>query len=464
MAMTESRRATIQLVGGDCAENAELRRHLAGEGFLVVESGDCAEALDAFRAHLCELVIADLRSPQAAGLDLVREFKTIAPRTMIVVVADAGAAPAAVQAMQNGAFDYLTHPFRVEELLIVLHRALRYQELLQENVTLKTQLRQKYRFENMVGDSRPMQEVFRLIEKVADTDSTVLIQGESGTGKELVARALHFNSKRRERYLVPVNCGALPETLLESELFGHMRGAFTGATTNRIGRFEAAAGGTLFLDEIGDMSPALQVKLLRVLQSHEFEPVGANRAKKVDVRVIAATNRRLEDLVAQGKFREDLYYRLSVIPIAIPPLRERLDDIPLLANYFLENFCRLRHRKLRPFGPELLDVFRRCEWPGNVRELENLIERLVILAEDDRIALGDLPEKYLAAKIDPAGEAAEIPEAGVDFNGLVDDFENRLIAAAMAKARGNKNLAAQLLGLKRTTLVEKLKKKGLDYQ
>jgi DNA-binding NtrC family response regulator len=461
--MPDAARANILLVGPESPAREGIGRLLADRGFAVAAASDAAEGLEAFRGALHDVAIVELRSPGLDGLDFLREIQALAPRVMGIVTAAQSNVDEAVEALRWGAFDYLAHPIHDDELLLVLHRALRYQALLHENVALKDQLHQKYRFENIVGMSRPMQEVFRLIEKVADTDSTVLVQGESGTGKELVARALHYNSKRKERYLVPVNCGAIPETLLESELFGHVKGAFTGATTNRIGRFEAANGGTLFLDEVGDMSPSLQVKLLRVLQSHEFEPVGSTKTRKVDVRVIAATNRRLEEMVEKALFREDLYYRLSVIPIRIPPLRERIEDIPLLSAYFLESFCRLRKRKLRPFGQDVVDALMRYDWPGNVRELENLVERLVILAEGDRVALADLPEKFLNGHSAAAAAAPAIPEDGLDFNHLVDEFENRLIAAAMAKARGNKNLAAQFLGLKRTTLVEKLKKKGLAF-
>jgi len=461
MSVVELPRANILVVSSDHTVNQGLSNYLNNVGFSVAASASGSDGLEVFRDGPFDLIIADMQAPQVDGLELLREVQAIAPRTMGILMATDVSADAAMEALRWGAFDYVTRPFREEELLIVIHRALRYQALQNENVVLKDQLRQKYRFENIVGDGKPMQDVFRMIEKVADSDSTVLIEGESGTGKELVARALHYNSRRKERYLVPVNCAAIPESLLESELFGHLKGAFTGATTNRIGRFEAANGGTLFLDEIGDMSPALQVKLLRVLQEHEFEPVGSNKSRKVDVRVIAATNRRLEDMVSQSKFREDLFYRLSVIPIRIPPLRERLEDIPLLGNYFLDTFCRLRKRKLRPLGPEILDAFKRHEWPGNVRELENLIERLVILAEGDRITMEDLPEKFQGAPIVEAAAPIELPVGGVDFNLIVEEYENRLILTAIAKAKGNKNLAAQYLGLKRTTLVEKLKKKGL---
>jgi DNA-binding NtrC family response regulator len=444
------------------ARNA-LADGLAGEGFELAMASSGAEGLERFREGPYDLIVSGMNTDELSGLDLLREARAIVPRTLGILIAGDGSVDEAVQALRHGAFDYLTEPYRVEELLIVIHRALTYQSLQHENVTLRDQLRQKYRFESIVGDSRPMQDVYRLIEKIADSNSTVLVCGESGTGKELVARALHYNSARKQRYLIPVNCGAIPETLLESELFGHVKGAFTGATANRIGRFEAANGGTLFLDEIGDMSPTLQVKLLRVLQEQEFEPVGSTKTRKVDVRIITATNRDLDEMVADGDFREDLFYRLSVIPIVIPPLRDRRDDIPLLINHFFDIFCRQKKRPTLTIAPEVMEVLTRYEWPGNVRELENLIERLAILAEGDRIGLDDLPEKYLHGKVAVIGGALEVPDEGVDFNAMVGDFENKLISAAMIKARGNKNAAAKLLNLKRTTLVEKIKKKDLDF-
>ncbi|HPQ69742.1 MAG TPA: sigma-54 dependent transcriptional regulator [bacterium] len=440
-----------------------LSRFLRLEGFEVDESADGMAALEMFQVNPYDVLITDLKMPKMDGLDLLREVKAISPATMGIVITGYASTSSAIQAMKLGAFDYVSKPYELDEIRLVIKRAIEYQVLQSENVTLKKQLKRKYRFENIIGDSKPMQDVFRLIEKVADSDSTVLIQGDSGTGKELVARAIHYNSNRKERYLIPVNCGAIPETLLESELFGHVKGAFTGATTNRIGRFEAANGGTLFLDEIGDMSPSLQVKVLRVIQEQEFEPVGSNKTRKVDVRIIAATNQDLELRVAERLFREDLYYRLSVIPIHIPALRERTDDIVLLANYFLELFCRQKQRKIKPLSIEVIDAFQTYDWPGNVRELENLIERLVILNEIGEIKLDDLPEKFQRSAVKVMGHTVEIPDDGLDFNTMVNDFENRLILAAMTKARGNKNLAAKLLGLKRTTLVEKIKKKDLDF-
>lgn len=453
----------ILIADDDKAGRETLSRFLRLEGFDVDETADGVDALEMFRSNPHDVLITDLRMPKMDGLDLLRQVKAISPATMGIVITGYASTSSAIQAMKIGAFDYISKPYGLDEIRLVIKRAIEYQVLQSENVTLKKQLKRKYRFENIIGDSKPMQEVFRLIEKVADSNSTVLIQGDSGTGKELVARAIHYNSSRKERYLIPVNCGAIPETLLESELFGHVKGAFTGATTNRIGRFEAANGGTLFLDEISDMSPMLQVKVLRVIQEQEFEPVGSNKTRKVDVRIIAATNQNLEQNVAERLFREDLYYRLSVIPIHLPPLRDRTDDIILLANYFLELFCRQKQRKINPLSNEVIDAFQAYKWPGNVRELENLIERMVILNETGEITMDDLPEKFQRGAVKVMGQTVEISDDGLDFNNMVNDFENRLIIAAMAKARGNKNLAAKLLGLKRTTLVEKIKKKDLTF-
>jgi transcriptional regulator with PAS, ATPase and Fis domain len=303
--------------------------------------------------------------------------------------------------------------------------------------------------------------VFDLIERVADSDSTILITGESGTGKELVARAIHFNSKRAEKLMVPVNCGAIPENLLESELFGHVKGAFTGALTSRAGRFEIANGGTIFLDEIGDMSPSLQVKLLRVLQERKFEPVGSTKTVEVDVRVIAATHKDLDSAVAQKTFREDLYYRLNVIPLRIPPLRERQSDIPLLIHHFLKHFNESKRREVTGMAPDALELLNTYPWPGNVRELENLIERLVIIKGHGVIEVRDLPERYLQRDIPLNAEKIVVPSKGLDFNTAVDGFENALIMQALERTGWNRNKAASLLNLNRTTLVEKIKKKGL---
>jgi transcriptional regulator with GAF, ATPase, and Fis domain len=323
----------------------------------------------------------------------------------------------------------------------------------------------------MIGSSAPMQSLFEMITKVAASNATVLIQGESGTGKELAARAIHQLSDRHKKNFVPVNCAAIPDDLLESELFGHVKGSFTGAYANRAGRFEMADKGTLFLDEIGDMKANLQVKLLRVLQNREFEPVGASKSQKVDVRIVAATNKNLEELVVSRDFREDLYYRLSVIPITIPPLRERRDDIPVLIHTFLTRFNADKRHAVKGFSRDSLGILCNYEWPGNVRELENLVERLVILKGSGLIVPEDLPEKYLSGKVFystpvqtfvPSADNI-LPEDGICLNSAVEDFENNLIMQALSRSGGNKKEAALLLNLKRTTLIEKLKKKNMAF-
>jgi transcriptional regulator with PAS, ATPase and Fis domain len=303
-----------------------------------------------------------------------------------------------------------------------------------------------------------MQQVFQFIEKIAATSSTVLICGESGTGKELVAKAIHYNSDRKDEPMIPVNCGAIPEDLLESELFGYEKGAFTGALKTRIGRFELADRGTIFLDEIGDMSPALQVKILRVLQEHEFERVGGVKSIKVDIRIVAATHRDLEKAVKQGVFREDLYYRLNVIPITIPPLRERTSDIPLLAHHFMKKFNRGNEQNVKGVSQESMNALLRYHWPGNVRELENIIERMVTLKGEGIIEKEDLPEKLLGAEWSGGIPSLEIPESGISFNTAVSEFEKELMLRALNKTNWIKNRAAKLLQLKRTTLIEKMKK------
>jgi len=453
----------ILVVDDDSKNKQILHRFLELEGYEVASAGDGEEALNIAREQHFDLVITDLKMPKKDGIELLKEIKELSPSTMGVVVTGFASIDSAVEAMKVGAFDYVSKPFQLDEIRLVVKRALDYQRLQTENYSLKKQLKRKYRFENIIGDSPQMQEVFRMVEKVADTDSTILITGESGTGKELIAKAIHYNSKRRDRFLIPVNCGAIPETLLESELFGHVKGAFTGAIATRIGRFEAANGGTIFLDEIAEMSPNLQVKILRVLQEQEFEPVGSTKTKKVDVRIIAATNQNLDEAVKKKKFREDLYYRLHVIPIQLPPLRERNGDIPLLVNHFWEKYIREKRRHLEPIGPEVMEVLQRYDWPGNVRELENLIERIVILNEKGKASLEELPDKIYARQTEnSATQIFHLPDTGIDFNTLVEDFESRLIKAALERSRGNKNLAAKLLGLKRTTLVEKIKKKGVE--
>ena len=450
------------LVVDDEGRNREfLKEFLEVENFDVETANDGQEAIEILENMDFDLVLTDLKMPRADGLAVLEALQRINPHTVAIVFTGFGSIDTAVKAVKLGAYDYITKPLKIEEIAIVIERALEHRKLSLENEMLRRQLKRKYRFDNIIGDNEGMQGVFRLVEKIANTDSTVLIYGESGTGKELIARAIHFNSDRRERPLIPVNCGAIPEELLESELFGHEQGAFTGATRTRIGRFELGNGGTIFLDEIGDMSPALQVKVLRVLQEHEFERVGGMKTIKVDIRVIAATNKDLEKNVTDGKFREDLFYRLNVIPIQLPALRERRSDIPLLVNHFIQMYNEKNKHNIAGVSPEAMELLVSYEWPGNVRELENMIERIVILKGEGMAEPNDLSEKILAADSRSLHPRIRIPENGISFNTAVTEFERELILQALNRTNWVKNKAAKLLNLNRTTLVEKMKKINL---
>ncbi|MBI2877786.1 MAG: sigma-54-dependent Fis family transcriptional regulator, partial [Candidatus Tectomicrobia bacterium] len=426
----------ILVVDDDQANRDVLTEILVEEGYEVVEAEDGLQAMERLKEDLFQLVLTDLRMPQASGIEVLKRMKELDPDAIGIVFTGFGSIESAVEAMKVGAYDYIAKPFNLEEIKIVVRRALDYRHLRDENVSLKRQLKSRYKFENFVGDSEPMQRVFRLIEKIADSDSTVLIYGESGTGKELVARAIHFNSRRQDKPMVPVNCGAIPEDLLESELFGHEKGSFTGATSTRLGRFELADKGTIFLDEIAEMSPRLQVKVLRVLQEQEFERVGGVRTLKVNVRVIAATNQDLEKAVAAKLFREDLYYRLNVIPVPLPPLRERKSDIPLLIRHFLEHFRQTRGHEITGISPGAMELFMSYHWPGNVRELENLMQRVVILKGKGLVLPEDLPEKFQKQKGSFILPRIELPPEGVCLKSLVETFEKELIQQALEKAQG----------------------------
>jgi DNA-binding NtrC family response regulator len=402
--------------------------------------------------------------PKMSGVELLRELKETAPATIGIIFTGYGSIETAVEAIKAGAYDYVTKPIRLDELLLVLQRALNFQRLSYENVSLRRQLKAKYKFDNIISHNENMQAVFALVERVADVDSTVLIYGESGTGKELIARAIHYNSYRQDKPWVAINCGAIPEDLLESELFGHEKGAFTGATTTRPGRFELAHGGTLFLDEIAEMRPHLQVKLLRVLQEREFERIGGTRTIKIDVRIIAATNKNLEELVAQKEFRDDLYWRLNVIPLTLPPLRERSSDLPLLVTHFIHRFNAEKKQNVQGITPEAMQRLRAYHWPGNVRELENAIERAVILKGSGFIMPADLPDRISRATVKEAPLAIEFPDGGLDFDVMVQNFEKQLLRQALEKTNWVKTKAASLLHMNRTTLVEKVKKLRLEGQ
>lgn len=448
----------ILVVEDDNATRDTMVDLLSEVGYEVESATNGEEAIAMVLEYGFDMVITDLKMPKGDGIQVLEQIKKIDNRTIVIICTGYGTVDTAVKAMKLGAYEYITKPIKIEEIKLVVQRALDYQRLKTENVLLQKQLKTKYKFKNLIGDSEVMQQSFQFIEKIAATNSTVMICGESGTGKELVARAIHYNSDRKNEPMVPVNCGAIPEDLLESELFGYEKGAFTGALKTRIGRFELANGGTVFLDEIGDMSPALQVKILRVLQEHEFERLGGVKSIKVDIRVIAATHRDLEKAVKQGTFREDLYYRLNVIPFILPPLRERGSDIPLLANHFIGKFNIEKKQNINGISPEALKCLTRYHWPGNVRELENLMERLVILKGKGVIEQEDLPEKLLGAEWSNAVPSMDIPDSGISFNTAVSEFERELILRALKKTNWIKNRAAKLLQLKRTTLVEKIKK------
>jgi DNA-binding NtrC family response regulator len=379
----------------------------------------------------------------------------------VIVVTGFASAETAVSAMKAGAFDYITKPVNFEELKIVVNKALEKQQLLSENVYLRKQLQGRFEFSNIIGTSPAMKAVFERMSRIVKTDSTVLITGESGTGKELAARALHYNGMRKHKPFVAVNCSAIPELLLESELFGHERGSFTGAIRDKTGKFEAANHGTIFLDEIGTMPLHLQTKLLRVLQEQEVERVGSNKSIKLDVRVLSATNLDLEQQVRLGQFREDLFYRLNVIPLHLPPLRDRKQDIRALVAVFLEKFFRLMGRSPMTISRMALEALEQYAWPGNVRELENLVERLVALTEGDVIHIEDLPVEVCGQGVISGGINLELTEQGMDMVAAIVEIERKLITQALELAGGVKARAAALLGINRTTLVEKMKRMGM---
>jgi DNA-binding NtrC family response regulator len=459
------RKSHVLVVDDEELYRRSLARILTRVGHEITEARDGSEAIAVASAQHVDLVLADIRMPGINGLELVRQLHEIHPDLPCIVMTGFGGPEQSIEALRAGAFWYLEKPFdqgQLDAVRKLVEQAIEHGRLKTENRQLQRELRSRYRFENVIGTSPALRSVLELVSKVADTDSTVLITGESGTGKELIARAIHYNSRRAERRMVTVNCGAIPGELLEAELFGHMRGAFTNAFQQREGRFALADGGTIFLDEIGDMSPNLQVKLLRVLQDRTFEPVGSSKSMTVDVRVVAATNQDLERAIREGRFREDLYYRLNVIPIEVPPLRERRDDVPLLVQYFLDVMHQQKGTRVDSISDEAMALLCRHAWPGNVRELENLIERLSVLRGEGEIRVEDLPAAFREARHAAAPSVPRIPEQGIDFREVVDRYEGELIRQALAQTGGNKNRAAQLLGLNRTTLLEKIKKKALE--
>jgi DNA-binding NtrC family response regulator len=432
---------------------------LRENGFEVAEAETGEKALELLEQFAFDVVISDLLLPGIDGVQVIESAVRRYPRIIgVIITGERKDIRSAVAALKRGVNDFLTKPYQFDELMHVLRKALEQQRLTAENAYLRSQLEERYQFGGILGRSRPMQSLFQLLETVARTSSTILVTGETGTGKEVVARAIHHNSARRANRFVALNCSAIPETLLEAELFGHARGAFTGATATREGRFEQAHKGTLFLDEIGTTSPALQMKLLRALQEREFERVGDNQTIKVDVRVIAATNCDLTRMVAAGTFREDLFYRLNVIPIQLPPLRERRDDIPLLVKHFLTKFSADTAVHTSQSAMRALMAY---HWPGNVRQLENAVERAVALcAGRQEITVADLPIEVQSVPESETLSFVEFPDEGLDLPKYLASVERDLIHRALDRTQGNRNKAADLLRIKRTTLVEKLKRIG----
>ncbi len=445
---------TILLVDDDPSLRTVTKYHLQSAGYEVRLAVDGQEALELYKAEAPDLTITDVQMPKVNGMQLLAEVRRLDPQALVIVITAYGSIENAVEAMKQGAYDYLTKPFSRDALLPVVKRAMEYKALRHDNLHLRQELIDKYRFENIIGGSQKMQKLFADITRISQTDSTVLIEGESGTGKELVARAIHYHSPRKGSRFVAVNCPGIPESLLESELFGHVKGSFTGALANKPGKFELADGGTIFLDEIADMEPGLQAKLLRVLQEREVDKVGGTSPVKVDVRVIAATNKNLREQVDKGKFRPDLYYRIGVVPLKLPPLRERIEDIPLLVEHFLQKYkspeCKVEQPVYR--------MFQAYPWPGNVRELENVIEQALVLgAQRNLITAADLPEHIRQAETESPQICLDIPPQGL----VLEDLEKELVAQALRKTGGNQTKAATLLGISRQSLIYRMEKFGL---
>jgi DNA-binding NtrC family response regulator len=430
-----------------------LVKVLERKGYQVSVCGNGVDALAFLEREPADLVVTDVRMPGLSGMEALRAIKELNPDIVVIIMTAFGSIDQAVQAVKDGAYDYINKPFKIDEMLLTIEKALEERRLRHEVSTLRQELRTRYHFENLIGKSRAMQEIFGLIEQVAGSRSTVMVYGKSGTGKELVAKAIHYNSPRSARAFVAVNCAAIPAELLESELFGHEKGSFTGAIATKVGKFELATGGSLFLDEVGSMRLDLQAKILRALQEREVERVGGTRTIKIDVRVIAATNRDLKKAVEEGTFREDLYYRLNVVPITLPDLKDRQEDIPLLANHFVQKFAQESNPAIREISKEAMAVLMSHAWPGNVRELENVIERAVTLGHGPAVLSADLPP-HLAGGANPL-------ERALTKDATLEDLERDYIAMILQRTKGHQIRAATILGIDRRTLYRKIRRYGL---
>ena len=455
-----TRPAKILIVDDEQSLREYLAIALEREGYEVSKAASGEEALRLLEEETFDLTLVDLRLPGADGLQVLRRAKSMDPTLVVMMMTAYSTVETAVEAMKHGAFDYLIKPFKTEALKLQIHRALEHRALHRENVRLRREVETKYRFENIVGKSPKMQELFETIRRVAGSRATVLVTGERGTGKELVARAIHFNSLRPSGPFVPLNCSAIPQELMESELFGHVKGAFTGAVAARHGVFELAHGGTLFLDEISEIPLTLQAKLLRVIQEREFRRVGGTKEVRVDVRIISATNRDLTEAIAKGAFRDDLFDRLNVVQLDVPPLRERREDIPLLVFHFLQRLSGETERPAKQIAPDALAVLEKYHWPGNVRELENVIERAVTLARSDRIEIADLPESvHRTGRGEPP--PLELPPEGVSIEQVVAGVERSLLEQALQRTGGVQTKAAELLGCSLRSFRYLVKKYGI---
>jgi two-component system NtrC family response regulator len=457
--MSTASKIQILIVDDEKVQREILEGFLVKQGYGAAAAEDGQKGLKEFKRGAFDLVLTDYRMPGMDGIELLKEVRRLNPEAVVVMMTAYGTVETAVSAMKEGAYDYLTKPIDLDELLLMVQRIEKEVGLDRENRALKEQLREKFKVDFIISTSRRLEEALNLAGRVAQSQATVLILGESGTGKELIARAIHYSSPRADKPFVKVNCATLPENLLESELFGHEKGAFTGAAARRVGRFEQADQGSIFLDEIGDLSPSLQMKLLRVLQEKEFERVGSNQTIKSDVRVIAATNRNLEESIKKGTFREDLYYRLNVVTISLPPLRERKEDIPLLVEHFLKKYNRENKKAVTSLSKEAKDLLLQYDYPGNVRELENFIERAVVLCRGDTLTVQDLPLNLRQSKAEAALGGARggrsLPEA-------LEEIERQWIVRALERSGGVQTKAAEELGISERVLRYKMKKYGLN--
>ncbi len=453
------KKTTVLVVDDDAGHRATLKTIINSWGYHAEGTDDGTKAVEKVRESPFDLILMDVRMAVMSGIEALKRIKQYNPSIPILIMTAYSSVGSAVEAMKAGAYDYLTKPLDFDALKIAMERALEHTSLKAENRALKEQLRSDFDLKNMIGKSQPMKELVDMVAMIAPSEATVLISGESGTGKELIARSIHFNSGRREAPLVIVNCAALTETLLESELFGHEKGAFTGADKRREGRFMQATNGTIFLDEIGEMSPMMQAKLLRVTQDREIQRVGGDGMIKVDVRIVAATNRDLQKDVSSGKFREDLYYRLNVVTLRVPPLREHLDDIPLLAQHFLDKYGERNRKRIKGFTPVAMDMFLKYDWPGNVREFENAVERAVILLPGDYVSEKELP---LTITQSYSQENSSIAfRSDITQPQSLEEIEKEAILAALEGTGGNKSETARKLGINRRTLYKKLQKFGV---